>query len=178
MWYPERKTGGQAVLISNDVEKLEEMKNWQLYDHVVDELKDDRDNLLNTQNDIQTLRRYTNNYNSIPQPYQPPPMPNTRSWQHPMTDSRPTAYPMMLDDQYSNGLYPRYMCDRPQYLDQRREMMNNVAYGDLHRVVHSDYQAPYVANDRRYTGMEGKASLLDHFDSRSVSALDIAVVRM
>ena len=58
LWYPEYKFGGQNLLRLTDTEKIQEMKDWTLYDLVIPILDADSENLLANQNQIKEKLRF------------------------------------------------------------------------------------------------------------------------
>lgn len=108
LWAPRRMLGGQDILRLTDTEKLEELKNYTLFDLVTPLLEGDSDNLLAIQNDIQKKIRYYNNY-PLPKVEKPlPPLPNLEKWRRPMMNQNPVPYPFHLDNtgnQQTNKYY-------------------------------------------------------------------------
>ena len=122
LYAPRFMLGGQDILRLTDVEKLEELKNYTLFDLVTPILEGDVDNLLAIQNDIQKKIRYYNNY---PLPKLPKPLPtipkNIEDFQRPMMNQQPVPYPFRLDNtgnQRANNYYNMYS-------DQIQTELNN-----------------------------------------------------
>ena len=103
LWAPQYKFGGQDILRLTDTEKIEELKNWTLYDLVVPYLDSDNDNLLAVQNQIKNQLRFYNNYPLPKPPPQLPPIPQyVNQWQQPWLSTYPVPYPYQLDQGIGN----------------------------------------------------------------------------
>lgn len=98
LWAPMYYLGGQNILRLTDTEKLEEMKNYTLYDLVNPLLKGDPENLLNIQNDIQQKLRFYNTYAPPKVEKELPPIPSyVNQYQTPWMNTYPIPYPFHLD---------------------------------------------------------------------------------
>jgi len=179
-WYPEYNFGGQNLLKLTDVEKLEELKSYTLFDLVTPLLIGDEDNLLALQNKIQENRRFTNTY-ANPKPERPlvPPK-NIESWRQPMKSVYPTPYPMSLDQPQQQLYYDDWNNQNYQYQDKK---LDSMAMGgnfdpDLQKILNSKRNS-YTACDRRVIqhGPNAKESLLENIDSSSITALDLMLLR-
>ena len=179
-WYPEYSFGGQNLLKLTDVEKIEELKNYTLFDLVTPLLIGDEDNLLALQNKIQENRRFTNTYaNPKPErPLQPPK--NIEQWRQHMMNVYPTPYPMSLDQPQAQLYYDDWNNQDYQYLNKKLDM---IAQGgnfnpDIQKVLNSKRHG-YTAVDRRVVdhGEGAKMSLLENIDSSSITALDLMMLR-
>jgi hypothetical protein len=109
LWAPRMMLGGQDILRLTDTDKIEELKNFTLFDLVTPILTGDLDNLLAIQKDIQNKIRFYNNYN-LPKPPKdlPPIMENIKLNARPMMNAEPVKYPFRLDNtgnQQSNKYY-------------------------------------------------------------------------
>lgn len=122
LWAPKFKLGGQDILRLNDVEKLEELKNYTLFDLVTPLLEGDKDNLLAIQNDIRQKLRFYNNY---PLPKTEKDLPKIPAyvdqWGRPMMNINPVPYPFKLD-QTGPQLAKNYY---NAWCDQERTELNN-----------------------------------------------------
>jgi hypothetical protein len=104
-WYPTYNFGGQSILKLTDVEKLEDLKNWTLFDLVNPLLEGDPENLLSIHNKIQEQRRFYNTFeNPKPEPTLPEP-PNLVSYQHPMKNIYDNKMPMYEDTAKAQRYY-------------------------------------------------------------------------
>lgn len=122
LWAPRFKLGGQDILRLNDVEKLEELKNFTLFDLVTPLLDGDPNNLLAIQNDIKQKLRFYNNY-PLPKPEKElPKIPAyVEQWGRPMMNTNPVPYPFKLD-QTGNQLARNYY---NTWADQEKTELNN-----------------------------------------------------
>jgi hypothetical protein len=117
-WYPKYQFGGQDLLRLTEVEKLEELKNYTLFDLVNPLLVGDEDNLLALQNKIQENRRFTNTY-ANPRPERPlPPVPDVEAWRQPFKSVYPVPYPMSLDQPQAQNYYDYFQQPRLSILEQ------------------------------------------------------------
>jgi hypothetical protein len=177
-WYPTYNMGGQDILKLTDTEKLEEMKNWSLFDLVSPLLEGDSDNLLNLQNQMKQNLRFQNNYPNPAEPPKPVPLPNTNDWRYPMQSSYPTPYPMRLDTPQSNRLYyDRWGNPVNLYLNQRLNMASGLDNCDVQQILNSQSKG-FTAIDPHVAKSGGKFSLLEGLDSSAVSQLDIQLCKM
>jgi hypothetical protein len=179
-WMPEYNFGGQNILKLTDVEKLEELKHYTLFDLVNPLLAGDENNLLALQNKIQENRRFTNTYpNPIPErPLQAPK--NIESWRQPMRSVYPTPYPFTIDMPQANNYYDRFNNQDYKYLDKN---LDNIARGgtydpDLQRVLNNKRDSFTATCDRimNHT-VDAKSSLLEDIDSGSITQLDLLMLR-
>ena len=112
LWAPQYKLGGQDILRLTDTEKLEELKNFTLFDLVNPLLEGDRDNLLAIQNDIRQKLRFYNTYQPPKPERELPPIPRyVEQWQRPMMATYPVPYPFKLDqtgNQEANKYYNNF----------------------------------------------------------------------
>lgn len=140
MWAPSYRFGGQDILKLTDTEKIEELKNWTLYDLVNDVLKGDPENLLQIQNQILQNRRFYNTYpNPIPN-YDPMSAPVPRyvdNWKMPMIDTMPIPYPMRVDGPVANNYYNNWADQTRQHLDYRKDLENSVSNPDFSQIANS-----------------------------------------
>jgi hypothetical protein len=107
-WYPQYEFGNQNLLKLTDVEKLEELKNYSLFDLVNPLLEGDRNNLLAIQNRLKEKMRFNNTYPN-PQPERPlPPTPANFNSGYEMRNVMPTPYPFTLDQPHANNYYDNF----------------------------------------------------------------------
>ena len=176
-WYPTYNMGGQNILKITDTERLEELKNWSLFDLVTPLLQGDPDNLLSIQNEITQAMRFTNTYASPRMEPPLPPLPDTRAWQYPHIDAYPTPYPMRLDNPQSLKLYYDNWSDQSnQYLNQKLNMLSGPSEPDLQQIVNAQSKGwsaidPLIAKK----GAGTKWSLLEDIDSSNVDDIDIMI---
>lgn len=122
LWAPRFKLGGQDILRLNDVEKLEELKNFTLFDLVTPLLDGDPNNLLAIQNDIKQKLRFYNNYPLPKTEKELPKIPSyVEQWARPMMNTNPVPYPFKLD-QTGNQLARNYY---NTWCDQEKSELNN-----------------------------------------------------
>lgn len=124
LWAPRVTLGGQSILKLTDTEKLEELKNYTLFDLVTPLLDGDIDNLLAIQNQIKEKLRFYNTYNlpKLPKELQEIPKDINR-YGRPMMDSQPVRYPFRLDqtgNQQAQKYYSTW-CDQ-----EKTEKYNDV----------------------------------------------------
>jgi hypothetical protein len=178
-WYPKYQFGGQDLLRLTEVEKLEELKNYTLFDLVNPLLAGDEDNLLALQNKIQENRRFTNTY-ANPKPERPlPPAPDVSSWAQPMKSVYPVPYPMSLDQPQAQNYYDYFDNQDYQYLNKTKDRMaqGGLVDPDMQKVLNSKRDS-FTATDSKVMKHEGsKLSLLEDIDSGSVTQLDIMMLR-
>jgi hypothetical protein len=179
-WMPEYSMGGQNILKLTDVEKLEELKHYTLFDLVNPLLVGDENNLLALQNKIQENRRFTNTYpNPIPErPLQPPK--NIESWRQPMRSVYPTPYPFTIDMPQANNYYDRFNNQDYHYLNKN---LDSIARGgtfdpDLQQVLNNKRDS-YTATCEHVMNhtANAKNSLLEDLDSGSITQLDLLMLR-
>lgn len=179
-WYPRYQLGGQNLLKLTDAEKIEELRNYSLFDLVTPYLSGDQDNLLALQNQVQQTMRFSNTYESprYPKPptYVPPEADN---WGHPMMDTRPTSYPMSLDSAHAQSYYDHWANDQPSHLNGRLDSMSRggTFNPDLQKVLASRDRTGYGANDKIRKGDSNKFSLLEGIDSSSITYDDLMMLR-
>lgn len=178
-WYPKYKFGGQDLLRLTEVEKLEELKNYTLFDLVNPLLAGDEDNLLALQNKIQENRRFTNTYaNPKPEKRLPPP-PDVSSWMQPMKSVNPVPYPMSLDQPQAQNYYDYFDNQDYQYLNKTKDRMaqGGLVDPDMQKVLNSKRDS-FTATDSKVMKHEGsKLSLLEDIDSGSITAIDLLMLR-
>ena len=149
-WLPQYRFGGQDLLRLTDTEKLEELRNYTLFDLVTPLLTGDEDNLLALQNKIQENRRFTNTYpNPRPEPTLPP-APNVESWRQPMRSVYPTPYPMSLDMAQSQNYYDQWDNQDYQFLNKKLDTiaMGGTQNPDLQKILTMKRDS-YTATDSR-----------------------------
>jgi hypothetical protein len=179
-WMPQYTFGGQNLLKLTDVEKLEELRNYTLFDLVNPLLIGDDDNLLALQNKIQENRRFTNTYpNPRPERQMVPPK-NIESWRQPMRSIYPTPYPMSESSAHQQLYYDKW--NNQDYHYQAKNI-DAIARGatfdpDLEQVLNAKRDS-YTATDPRIMKhtSTAKPSLLENLDSGSITALDLMMLR-
>lgn len=176
-WYPTYKMGGQDILRLTDTEKLEEIRNWSLFDMVSTAIQQDPDNLLAIQNAISQNARFTNTYRSPNPPPVLPPPPDTQSWSRPMISSYPTPYPMRLDTAHSNKLYYDNWADPVDlHLNQKINMLSGATEPDLAQIANSNAKG-WTAIDKQIARGNAKFSLCEDVDTSSIQFEDLQLFR-
>ena len=179
-WMPEYKFGGQNMLRLTDVEKLEELKSYTLFDLVNPLLIGDENNLLALQNKIQENRRFTNTYpNPKPERELRPPQ-NIEHWRQPMRSIYPVQYPLSLDMPQAQNYYDHWCNQDYQYQDKK---LDAIARGgtfdpDLNKVLNNKRDR-FTSTDKRIMQhtSTSKFSLLEDIDSQSITQLDLMILR-
>lgn len=115
-WYPTYNFGGQSVLRLTDVEKLEELKDYTLFDLVNPILEGDQNNLLAIQNKIQESRRFYNTYNNIKAEPPLPPIKPLREFERPMKNIYDNRQLMRDDTPKARYYYDHYNDQTDNYL--------------------------------------------------------------
>ena len=178
-WYPKYQFGGQDLLRLTEVEKLEELKNYTLFDLVNPLLAGDEDNLLALQNKIQENRRFTNTY-ANPKPERPlPPVPDVEAWRNPFKSVYPVPYPMSLDQPQAQNYYDHFNNQDYRYLNKSTDRMaqGGLMDPDMQRVLNHKRDS-FTATDKEVMKHQGsKLSLLEDIDSGSISQIDIMMLR-
>jgi hypothetical protein len=180
-WMPEYTFGGQNILKLTDVEKLEELKQYTLFDLVNPLLIGDENNLLALQNKIQENRRFTNTYaNPRPERPLPPPPANIEAWRQPMRSVYPVPFPFTLDTPHAQNYYDHWANQDYKYLNKN---LDSIARGgtfdpDLQKVLNNKRDS-YTSTDPKIMNHTTtvKPSLLEDFDSSSITALDLLLIR-
>jgi hypothetical protein len=177
LWMPEYSFGGQNLLKLTDVEKLEELRNFTLFDLVNPLLSGDQDNLLAIQNKIQEQRRF---YNTYPAPKPEPPLPqiprSVNQWSRNMYDTMPTKYPFRLDQAHSQNYYDHYANDKEMYLNKKLDDISSVYNPDLQQILNSK-RPEYSATDPRIMPGSAKFSLLEGLDSSKIDNIDLMMLK-
>ena len=174
-WYPTYNMGGQDILKITDLEKLQELKNWSLFDLVSPLLQGDPENLLSIQQDIVQNMRFTNTYENPKPPTPLPPLPDTSAWAYPMRDIYPTPYPMRLINPQGMKLYYDNWGDQSnQNLNQKINILSGVNEPDIAQIVNAQSKG-FTAIDPQYAkkGANAKFSLCEDVDTSSVDSVDL-----
>ena len=174
-WFPRYKFGNQDLLRLTEVEKLEELKNYTLFDLVNPLLVGDEDNLLALQNKIQENRRFTNTYPN-PKPEAPLPLaPAVESWRQPFKSVYPVPYPMSLDQAQAQNYYDHFNNQDYQYLNKVKDRMSQggLVDPDMQKLLNNKRDS-FTATDAKVMNHQvSKLSLLEDIDSGSVTQLDL-----
>ena len=125
-WYPEYKFGGQSVLALTDTEKLQDLKNYTLFDLVNPLLTGDPNNLLAVQNQLKENRRFYNTFeNSKPEAPLPPPPKSLYNNSIPMKDTmRDNTYPMRYSNERQNLYYDKWYDQDRRDLNYKMDIAN------------------------------------------------------
>jgi hypothetical protein len=116
-WFPSWQFGNQSILRLTDTEKLEDLKNYSLFDLVNPILQGDQSNLLALQNKIQENRRYYNTFsNPTPEAKLPPIPSGVDAFARPLKNVYDCRMPMRDDSAYAVNYYDRYNDEQRNYL--------------------------------------------------------------
>lgn len=179
-WYPQYNFGGQDILKLTDTEKIEELKNYTLFDLVTPILSGDSNNLLAVQNEIQQTRRFYNTYPN-PEPEKKLPPINEKyvydNWSQPMKDYYPAPYPFRLDMPQANNYYDHFANDQPKNLNKTIDALERGHLNpDLEQIANSKRDKFSSMNIET---MQGPAtfSLLDGVDVSKLDNIDFMLLR-
>ena len=178
-WYPQYEFGGQNMLKLTDVEKLEELKNYSLFDLVNPLLEGDRNNLLAIQNRLKEKMRFSNTYPN-PRPERPlPPIPANFNSGYEMRNVMPTPYPFTLDQPHSNNYYDNFCYEYASELNKNIDGLkrDGTFEPEISKILNSK-RTGYTATDPQIMAHQGaKSSLLEGLDSSSISAIDLMMLK-
>lgn len=178
-WYPEYAFGGQNLLKLTDLEKLEELKNYSLFDLVNPLLEGDRNNLLAIQNRLKEKMRFSNTYaNPRPEPQLPPP-PASFDSSYQMRDVMPVSYPFSLDQPHANNYYDRYAFEYSTESNKNIDAVkrDHTFEPEISKILNGPRRG-YTATDSQIMKHEGaKSSLLEGLDSTSIDQIDLMMLR-
>lgn len=178
-WYPEYSFGGQNLLKLTDLEKLEELKNYSLFDLVNPLLEGDRNNLLAIQNRLKDKMRFNNTYPN-PQPERPlPPPPANFDSSYQMRDVMPVSYPFSLDQPHANNYYDKYAFEYSTETNKNIDAVKRDATfaPEISKILNGPRRG-YTATDSQIMKHEGaKSSLLEGLDSTAIDQLDLMMLR-
>ena len=180
-WYPQYNFGGQDLLKLTDAEKIEELKNYTLFDLVNPLLSGDPNNLLAIQNQIQQTRRFYNTYpNPEPEKKLPPINENYiyNNWSQPMKDYYPAPYPFRLDMPQANNYYDHFANDQPKNLNKTIDALERGATfdPDLEQIANSKRNKFSSMNPETMKGPT-TFSLLDGVDVSKLDNVDFMLLR-
>ena len=178
-WYPQYEFGGQNMLKMTDVEKLEELKNWSLFDLVNPLLVGDRNNLLAVQNQLKQNLRFYNTYPNPPPEQQLPPAPANFNSSYEMRNVMPVPYPFTLDQPHANNYYDNLCYEYATELNKNVDGLkrDHCFNPEISKIMNSK-RTGYTATDPQIMAHQGaKSSLLEGFDSSSISAVDLMLFR-
>jgi len=178
-WYPQYEFGGQNMLKLTDVEKIEELKNYTLFDLVNPLLEGDRNNLLAIQNRLKEKMRFSNTYPN-PKPERPlPPPPANFNSAYEMRNVMPTPYPFTLDQPQANNYFDNFCYEYATELDKNLDSLkrDHCFEPEISKIMNSK-RTGYTATDPQIMANGGaKSSLLEGLDSSSISAIDLMMLR-
>jgi hypothetical protein len=178
-WYPQYEFGGQNMLKLTDVEKLEELKNYSLFDLVNPLLEGDRNNLLAIQNRLKEKMRFSNTYPN-PRPERPlPPIPANFNSGYEMRNVMPTPYPFTLDQPQANNYYDNFCYEYASELNKNIDGLkrDHTFEPEISKILNSK-RTGYTATNPQIMAHQGaKSSLLEGLDSSSISAVDLMMLR-
>ena len=180
-WYPEYKFGGQNVLKLTDVEKIEHLKNYTLFDLVNPLLAGDKDNLLQIQNQLKEKMRFSNNYpNPKPEARLQPIPEQYNNYGYKMRDTMPVAYPFSLDQPEANNYYDNFCSEYQTELNKTIDSVkrDGTFEPEIAKLANG-MRRTYTATDnnimRHAPGV--KMSLLEGMDSTNINPLDLMLLR-
>jgi hypothetical protein len=178
LWYPEYIFGNQNLLKMTDTEKIEELKNYTLFDLVNPLLEGDRENLLAIQNKVAEKMRFTNNYrNPTPDPVLREP--ERVNWGYNMRDTRPTPYPFSLDMPQANNYYDRFCSEYSTELNKTVDTVkrDHTFNPDISKIANMKRYG-WTATDQKIMPQDNaKFSLLEGIDSSNINHLDLMLFR-
>ncbi len=179
-WYPRYQLGGQDILRLTDVEKLEELKNYNLFDLVNPLLSGDSDNLLALQNKICEKRRFYNTYQSpsLPDPLPPINSNQVKDWGYQFRDTYPVPYPMSLDTPNAFNYYDRWNNEQPKSLNKQLDVLQRGGTfdPDLTKIANSR-RSDYSSMDKHTMKGEANFSLIDDINSNDIDNVDLMLLR-
>ena len=178
-WYPQYSFGGQNLLKMTDVEKLEELKNWTLFDLVNPLLDGDRNNLLAIQNRLKEKMRFSNTYPNPRPERQLPPIPANFNSGYEMKNTMPTPYPFTLDQAHANNYYDNFCYEYATELNKNMDgLKRDHTYSPEISKIMNSTRTGYTATDPQIMNHQNtKPSLLEGLDSSSISMNDIMMLR-
>jgi hypothetical protein len=178
-WYPQYEFGGQNMLKLTDVEKIEELKNYTLFDLVNPLLEGDRNNLLAIQNRLKEKMRFSNTYaNPKPEPQLPPPPANFNS-AYEMRNVMPTPYPYTLDMPQANNYFDNFCYEYATELNKNLDSLkqDHCFNPEISKIMNSK-RTGFTATDPQIMTHQGaKSSLLEGLDSTSIDTIDLMMLR-
>lgn len=180
-WYPQYNFGGQDILKLTDTEKIEELKNYTLFDLVTPILSGDTNNLLAVQNEIQETRRFYNTYPN-PEPEKKLPPVNEKyvydNWSQPMKDYYPAPYPFRLDMPQANNYYDHFANDQPKNLNKTIDALERGALfdPDLEQIANSKRDKFSSMNIETMKGPT-TFSIVDGVDVSKLDIVDFMLLR-
>lgn len=176
-WYPEYQFGGQNMLKLTDVEKIEELKNYSLFDLVNPLLEGDKDNLLAIQNKLKEKMRFSNTYAN---PKAEPVLkePERVNWGYQMRDTRPVAYPFSLDQAHSNNYYDHFCSEYSTELNKTVDLVkrDHTFDPDVAKIANARREG-YTATSKNIMPGNARFSLLEGIDSTNLNPLDLILYR-
>ena len=178
-WYPQYNFGNQNLLKLTDVEKLEELKNYTLFDLVNPLLEGDRNNLLQIQNRLKDKMRFSNTY-ANPRPERPlPPPPANFNSGYELRNVMPTPYPFTLDQPHANNYFDNFCYEYASELNKNIDGLkrDGTFEPEISKIMNSK-RTGYTATDPQIMAHQGaKSSLLEGLDSSSIDTIDLMMLR-
>ena len=178
-WYAQYEFGNQNLLKLTDVEKLEELKNYTLFDLVNPLLEGDRNNLLQIQNRLKDKLRFSNTYPN-PRPERPlPPIPANFNSGYELRNVMPTPYPFTLDQPHANNYYDNFCYEHASELNKNIDGLkrDHTFSPEVSKILNSK-RTGYTATDPQIMGHHlAKPSLLEGLDSSSIDTIDLLMLR-
>jgi hypothetical protein len=174
-WYSEYKFGGQDILKLTDIEKLEEIRNWTLFDLVNPHLKGDPENLLNIQNEITENRRFHNTYeNPKPDLDLKGPISNKYYNNYHFRDQMPIDYPFRESSLREQQYYDNFSDQEPRTNDYLKDLAQRGLDPDFTQIANSK-RRDFTADDKKYRRGEGKSSLVEAININKLVDVDYLI---
>ena len=173
-WYSEFKFGGQDILKLTDIQKLEELRNWTLFDLVNPILRGDPDNLLAIQNDIYERRRFNNTY---PNPRPPPDYNNApypayiKTYADPLKSALPVPYPFRESTVREQYYYDRFNDQDPSTSNYLKDLENRGLDVEFTQIANAK-RREYSAEDAKIRKGNAKMSIIEGYDVSKLSDVD------
>ena len=176
-WYSEFKFGGQDLLKLTDIQKLEELRNWTLFDLVNPILRGDPDNLLSIQNEIYEQRRFNNTYpNPKPPPdYSQAPYPKYINEQKdPMKSQLPVPYPFRESSVREQYYYDRFSDQDPKTNNYLKDLSNRGLDPEFTQIANAK-RREHSAEDKKIRKGPGQMSIIEGLDVKKLSDVDFMI---
>jgi len=178
-WYSEFKFGGQDLLKLTDIQKLEELRNWTLFDLVNPILRGDPNNLLAIQNDIYEQRRFNNTYsNPRPPPdYNKAPYPSyIKSYVDPLKSALPVPYPFRESTVREQYYYDRFSDQDGKTSNYLQDLANRGLDPEFTQIANAK-RREYSAEDAKLRRGKAKMSIIEGFDVAKLSDVDYMLTK-
>ena len=174
-WYSGYKFGGQDILKLTDLEKLEEIRNWTLFDLVNPHLEGDPENLLNIQNKISENRRFNNTYDNPkpPQDFQGK-IPAKYINNYHFRDQLPIDYPFRESSVREQQYYDNFSDQESRTNDYLKDLAQRGLDPDFTQIANSK-RRPFSADDPKYRKGKARPSLVEAVNINKLSDVDFLI---